>query len=38
MFTIDEIKKIKYSYELFGEDIEEIKSKYVELMKEYHPD
>ena len=38
MLTIDEIKNIKYSYELFTDDIEDIKNKYVELMKIYHPD
>ena len=38
MLSIDEIKKIKYPYELFTDDIEDIKNKYVELMKIYHPD
>ena len=38
MLSIDEIRNIKYPYELFSDDIEDIKSKYVELMKVYHPD
>ena len=38
MLSRDEIKNIKYPYELFTDDIEDIKNKYVELMKIYHPD
>ena len=38
MLSIDEIRNIKYPYELFTDDIEDIKNKYVELMKVYHPD
>lgn len=38
MLGIDEIKKVKYPYELFSDDIDEIKIQYVDLMKAYHPD
>ena len=37
MFTIEDIKKIKYPSELFSEDVETMKKQYVELMKIYHP-
>ncbi|WP_279325746.1 hypothetical protein [Clostridium sp. 1001271B_151109_B4] len=35
MFTIEEIKKIKYPSELFSEDVETMKKQYIELMKIY---
>lgn len=38
MWSIEEIKNMKYPYELFTDDIYEIKNIYVELMKAYHPD
>lgn len=38
MWSIEEIKNMKYPYELFTDDIYEMKNIYVELMKSYHPD
>lgn len=37
MISIEKINDIKYPYELFDDDIEEIKKTYVDLMKVYNP-
>lgn len=38
MWSIEEIKRINYPYELFNDNIYDIKKMYVELMKTYHPE
>lgn len=38
MWSIEEIKNMKYPYELFTDDIYEMKNIYVKLMKSYHPE
>lgn len=38
MWSMEEIKNMKYPYELFTDDIDEIKNRYVELMRVYHPE